>query len=204
MKRFLLIVLCILFAALAFGLLTGELVTDKSVSNPIPEGATALIFGPKEETGPCRVVTDQAAIDRLRSAYRWSNYHLRCCLEAEGEVAACLDVLTGSRLEPWELSKDKVFADQRIASYNIGFRCLLYRAWEEAAPMYRTVVYASDASFCTVIRDTLLEQGVSADCLAAYDPHVAGGRVEIHIITSEALTNAQRAALRCECRVTFP
>lgn len=202
MKRFLPVILCLLLAALAVGLLTGELTTDKRVSNPIPEGATALVFGSQEETGPCRVVTDQAVINRLRSAYRWTNHHLICCLD--GEVAAYVDALTGSRLAPWDVSKDKVYADRSVASYNIEFRCLLYRAWENAVPMYRTVVYAPDASACAAIRETLLAQGVPADCLAAYDPHVRNNRAEIHIITPEALTDAQQAALKRECRVTFP
>lgn len=102
-----------------------ELLTEKRRINPIPADATALVFTGVSGT---RTVSDPEVISALRASYRWTNYHLHCCLE--GEVAARMTIIAGGSLHPAE--PGKVYADPDVPSYNPAFRRLLRCVWESA------------------------------------------------------------------------
>ena len=138
MKKGLLLILVALMALLLTG--CDLLVMERIETNPINERTTAIVFDGQDESGMVYVVTDAETIAGLGAAYRWTHAHMRCCLE--GEVAEVMDFLEGSRIAPWELSRDRLYASDDVPAYNAAYRKALRAARESAVPMYRTEVLA--------------------------------------------------------------
>lgn len=96
---------------------------DKRCANPIGEGVTALEFVLADGSASVRL-TDPEAIDKLRRAYRWTNYHMYCCLEPD-EVFARVHMI-GSPTEPI-----KIYNSWDVPSFNLEFRLLLRKYCDE-------------------------------------------------------------------------
>ncbi len=94
---------------------------DKMYNNPINEDVVALEFVLADGSASIRL-DDQKTISRLRSAYRWTNYHMYCCLEPDEVYARVYEVTDGSR-NPSEPMK--VYNSLDIPSFNLEFRMLL-------------------------------------------------------------------------------
>lgn len=124
-KRLWLILVAILLLAVYFVIETPF--EDKRYGNPIGEDVTALEFVLADGSASIRL-DDQKAISRLRNAYRWTNYHMYCCLEPDEVYARVYEVTDGKRnpMEPM-----KVYNSLEIPSFNLEFRLLLKKYCNE-------------------------------------------------------------------------
>ena len=165
-------------------------------SNPVSESTTALVFGGQEETGPVWVVTDAKTIAALRRSYQWTHDHMRCCLE--GTVTDYIDFIEGSCLAPWDVSKHKLYQEDDVLAYNAAFRRELRVARDKAIPMQRTVAYADAPQRAQAVEAAL------PGCIVAIDSVRTAQGLEMHIISSEALSAEAMSTLRSIPGVTLP
>lgn len=101
---------------------------DKIYANPIGEDVTALEFCLADGSATF-LLEDQETIARLRSAYRWTNYHMYCCLAPEEVYARVYEVVGGTR-NPREPMK--VYDSWDVPSFNLEFRLLLKKVCDDA------------------------------------------------------------------------
>ena len=125
MKRYwpMIIVLAVLLAA--YFLIEAPFV-DKRYTNPIGENVTALEFRLADGSGTYRL-EDPEIIDRLRSAYRWTNYHMYCCLAPQATYARVYEVVG----EEYPREPIKVYNSLAVPSFNLEFRLLLKKVCDE-------------------------------------------------------------------------
>ena len=100
---------------------------DKVYDNPIDEDVIALEFRLADGSASIRL-EDAEAIDKLRKAYRWTNYHMYCCLGYDEIYARVYEVTDGTR-KPAEPMK--VYNSLDIPSFNLEFRLLLKKVCDE-------------------------------------------------------------------------
>ena len=100
---------------------------DKVYSNPIGEDVVALEFRLADGSAGFRL-EDADAIDKLRKAYRWTNYHMYCCLGYD-EIYACVYEVTDGTRRPAEPMK--VYNSLDIPSFNLKFRLLLKKVCDQ-------------------------------------------------------------------------
>lgn len=100
---------------------------DKIYANPIHEDVIALEFRLADGSESIRL-EDTEAIDKLRKAYRWTNYHMYCCLGYDEIYARVYEVTDGTR-NPTEPMK--VYNSLDIPSFNLEFRLLLKKVCDE-------------------------------------------------------------------------
>lgn len=100
---------------------------DKRYNNPIGEDVTALEIQLADGSASLRL-DDPEAIDRLRKAHRWTNYHMYCCLAPEDVYARVYEVTDGRRnpAEPM-----KIYSSWDVPSFNLEFRLLLHKYCNE-------------------------------------------------------------------------
>ena len=100
---------------------------DKTYTNPIGEDVTALEFRLADGSATL-LLEDPQAIAKLRRAYRWTNYHMYCCLASDEVYAYVYEVVDGQRspLEPM-----KVYNSSEVPSFNLEFRLLLQKYCNE-------------------------------------------------------------------------
>ena len=100
---------------------------DKRYNSPIGEDVTALEIQLADGSASLRL-EDPEAIDRLRKAHRWTNYHMYCCLAPEDVYARVYEVTDGRRnpAEPM-----KIYSSLDIPSFNLEFRLLLRKYCNE-------------------------------------------------------------------------
>lgn len=100
---------------------------DKVYNNPISEGVEALEFQLADGSSSIRL-HDADTINRLRNAYRWTNYHMYCCLESD-EVYAYVYKVTNNTRNPAEPMK--IYNSLGTPSFNLEFRLLLRKTCDE-------------------------------------------------------------------------
>ena len=100
---------------------------DKRYNSPIGEDVTALEIQLADGSAILRL-DDSEAIDRLRKAHRWTNYHMYCCLAPEDVYARVYEVTDGTRnpAEPM-----KIYSSLDIPSFNLELRLLLCKYCDE-------------------------------------------------------------------------
>lgn len=126
MKKWLWLIPLAVFLLVAYIMIESPL-EDKRYNNPIGENVVALEF--RLTDGNASVcLNDQEAIDRLRNAHRWTNYHMYCCLVPDEVYAYVYEVTDGTRnpAEPM-----KLYNSWDIPSFNLGFRLLLRKYCDE-------------------------------------------------------------------------
>ena len=167
--------------------LEGLLAVDKVEANPVSGRTTAVVFGGTEENGPVWVVTDGQIIDRLARSYRWTNRHMRCCLE--GTVIGYVDFYEGDVWPQTDL-RMKLYAEDNVLYANAAFRSSLRAARDGAVPMYRTVGWADVPG-----RGAEVEAALPG-CIAVVSNHRAPQGLEMHILTPAPLTAEELVTLR--------
>lgn len=125
MKKWLWLIPVIVLAAAYFVIETPF--EDKVYNNPIDNSVMALEFRLADGSATYRLDNPET-IDRLRSAYRWTNYHMYCCLAPDDVYARVYEVTDGRRnpVEPI-----KVYNSLFVPSFNLEFRMLLKQICDE-------------------------------------------------------------------------
>ena len=169
---------------LVYALFSGFLV-EKNRVNPIPDDVDAIVFWPEDDGELCRVITDEAVIDKLRAAYRWTNGHMFCCMEKPLEY---LDVIIAGETQSAEASEyhESLLTD----SYNWLFRILLHRARNEAPVLIRKAVMVRDDVALPAVQKLFPDYFVYCRDLREDD-----GQWELNILSGNVLTAEDEALL---------
>ena len=160
---------------------------DKVEANPVSGRTTAVVFSGTDASGPVWVVTDERAIDRLQSSYRWTHRHMICCLE--GTVEGYADFYEGNAWQQTDL-RMKRYAEDDVPYANAAFRRAMTAARKVALPMYRTACWADLPSRAAEVEAAL------PGCMAAVGNHRTNQGLEMHILTPEPLTAEELSLLR--------
>ena len=195
MKRIIALLVLCSFPFLLGGCSLEGLLAEKTEAPIINDRTTAVIFGGTEKDGPVWVVTDEDAISRMQSSYRWTNAHMVCCLE--GTVTGYADCFEGTQLVETDM-RMKFYAEDDVPAYNAAFEDALTAARENAIPMYRTTAWVDSADGAAQVEAAL------PGAIVAMGSWPRQQGLEMHILTAQPLTEEELSTLRALPGVTMP